>query len=302
MLVGCQTSEKVYLPDVPKYLDKHQLLNHFQYLSSDQLQGRKFNTQANIEAQNYLIKQLKSLDVFPFKGAYRHSFNVRRYNQNLTAHNIVGMVPASNLSDSYIVLTAHYDHLGIKSGHIYNGADDNASGVSALLVIAQALKKKTLKNNIIILFTDAEEQGLKGAKAFINQNKSIIKNVKLNVNLDMLAGESSSRSLYYLPSKLGNILKEKELELFYQEHNNYQLKVVKSFRRLNKKITTKVNWLKASDHFAFHQYKIPFIYYGVGVHGNYHTPNDKYLNTNHQLFLNTSNLIFEKIIYLDKHI
>ena len=78
----------------------------------------------------------------------------------------MGKITGTKYPDSYLVLSAHYDHLGIRRGNIYNGADDNASGTVALLALAQYFRENPPKHSIIFAFFDAEELGLKGADRF----------------------------------------------------------------------------------------------------------------------------------------
>jgi Zn-dependent M28 family amino/carboxypeptidase len=171
-----------------------------------------------------------------------------------------------------------------------------------LLSITEQLVIQPLSHHIIILFTDAEEHGLKGSKAFINDNQTLLKSIKLNINLDMLAGSKRSKNLHYISRGLNILLPENELKKFYQQQQFQELSIVKGFRRERHALNKRTHWLLASDHGSFHQAGIPFIYFGVGTHSNYHTPNDKYSNTNHQLLINSTNSIFQQLLFLDQAI
>lgn len=300
---ACQSTNTVeYLKPLTINIKSEQLLNHFKVLSSDTFQGRKVSTTGNKKAQQYLIDQLSTLSVQGFKGQYKHSFHYGSSTYPKSGNNIIAFIPGSNEANKYIVLTAHFDHLGTKGNRIFNGADDNASGTSALLAMAEQLVNQPLSHHIIVLFTDGEENGLKGSKAFIHDNQELLKNIKLNINMDMLAGSKRSKNLHFIARGLTKILTDNQLTMFYQNQQTRELSVVKGFKRERHSLNKRTHWLLASDHGSFHQAGIPFIYYGVGTHSNYHSPSDEYLNTNHQLLINSTNIIFQQLLFLDQAI
>jgi len=272
--------------------------NHYQYLSSKLLDGRKYNTKGSFLAQDYLVDQLQQSDVKPFKGQFRHSFQHEKAIKTIQGTNIVGLLPSNNGSLHYIVLTAHYDHLGTS----YLGADDNASGTAALLVIAKQLSKQTLNSNVVILFTDAEEAGLLGAKAFASENSDIMENAILNVNLDMLAGSQYSKKLHYISYGMNKILSKEDLHTLKHIKKQQPVPIYKGFKRASGVLNEKVTWKTASDHGVFYKRRIPFIYYGVGTHVNYHTRKDTYKNSNKILLKQSTNAIYQHLLYINKAI
>ncbi|MDG1753317.1 MAG: M20/M25/M40 family metallo-hydrolase [Thalassotalea sp.] len=283
-------------------IESKQLLAHFKLLSSDTLQVRKVSTEGNLKAQQYIIQQLSKFSVLPFKAKFTHPFNINSTFTTKTGNNVIGLIRGSEKKSGYIVLTAHFDHLGMKGNKIYNGADDNASGTSALLSIAEQLTKTPLMHNVILIFTDAEESGLKGSKAFIKENKELIGHIKLNINMDMLAGSINSHNLHYISRGLDTLLSHESFEQFKRNHLYQEFSIVKGFRRERHALNKRTQWLLASDHGAFHQNGIPFIYYGVGTHQNYHSHNDEFTNTNHQLLIKSTNAIYQQLLFLDQAI
>lgn len=281
-------------------IEENQLLNHFETLSSDTFQGRKVSTKGSLKAQKYIEKQLINMSALPFKGKYRHSFQYKSSFNLVTGSNIVAFIEGTGTSDKYIVLTAHFDHLGIKGNKIFNGADDNASGTAALLAIAEQLTTKALKHNVLILFTDAEEKGLKGSKAFLKENKHFFSQIKLNINMDMLAGSKSSKNLHYIFHGLDKLLSKESIDKFQGNHLYQEFSIIKGFKRNRHELNKRTQWLLASDHGVFHKQGIPFVYYGVGTHKNYHSQNDEFENTNHQLLIKSTNAIYQQLLFLDK--
>jgi Zn-dependent M28 family amino/carboxypeptidase len=275
-----------------------ELDTHYQYLSSKLLNGRKYNTKGSLLAQDYLVEQLQQSNIEPFNGKFRHSFQHEKTIKTIQGTNIVGLLPSRTHSLNYIVLTAHYDHLG--TGHL--GADDNASGTAALLAIAKQLSKKVLNSNIVFLFTDAEEAGLLGAKAFASENPTLMENTLLNVNLDMLAGSRYSRKLHYVSYGINKILSKEELQILKHLRKQQPLPIYKGFKRASGVLNEQVTWKTASDHGVFYQRKIPFIYYGVGTHVNYHTRKDTYENSNKTLLNQSANAIYQHLLYINNAI
>src|SRR5690606_18370697 len=100
--------------------------------------------------------------------------------------NVLGWIKGTENPDSFIVISAHYDHEGVKKGIIYNGADDNASGVSALFSFAEYFKSNPPKHSVILAAFDAEELGLRGSKYFVENPIVPLEKIRLNINLDMV--------------------------------------------------------------------------------------------------------------------
>ena len=281
-----------------------QVLKHLKVLSSDQFSGRKFASHGSNQAQLYLINTLKTLNVPAFKDKYRHPFIKNGLFQDHQGTNIIAFIPGTKHAQEYIVLSAHYDHLGAKRGKVFNGADDNASGTAALLHYAKVLKQNPLKYSVILLFTDGEEIDLLGAKAFISQQKTLLPHFKLNINLDMIAGSKKNKRLHFISRDIDKLLNEENIEAFNLLQSQLSSSAArltagfKNFRGAGSSIK-RTNWRMASDHGIFSRAGIPFIYFGVGTHKNYHTVNDDFENVNQALFLASIDTIFEQIVYLD---
>ena len=130
-------------------------------------------------------------------------------------------------------------------------------------------------------FTDGEEINLLGSKAFISQNPDVIKKTALNINIDMISGESRTKSLHYISQNLSTISTAKMNMLNLITVDDKFFSVRRGFRGTEKRhrsIYNRTNWEMASDHGVFYKANVPFIYYGVGVHKNYHSENDTFEN------------------------
>ena len=125
---------------------------------------------------------------------------MRKDSSIVKTYNVLGLVEGKDsiLKDEVIVLGAHYDHLGMKGDSIYHGADDNASGIAALLEIAEKVKahQNELKRSIIFIAFGAEEQGLLGSQFFVENPIVPIDQIKLMMNMDMLGHLNEEKHLY----------------------------------------------------------------------------------------------------------
>jgi hypothetical protein len=189
-----------------------------------------------------------------------------------SASNVVGLLPGTDpvLKDEYIVVTAHLDHVGIRNGQIYNGADDNASGSAAVLEAAEAAAMARVKRSSIFVLLAAEEKGLLGARYFVDNPPVQIEDVVLNINLDMVGRNSPGwpESLLAMGSE------------------NRQPELLRLIRDVNSRVGANLDWrlnegsdphahVQRSDQLAFMQKGIPAILITRGFMGpDYHQPSD----------------------------
>lgn len=265
------------------------LMLDMKILSSDSLEGRKTGTDGNKKARAYIIDQLKKAGVEPFVPGYVQSFSILQSGDGV---NILGVIPGKKKET--IVISAHYDHLGIRNNIIYNGADDNASGTAALLAMIRYFKKNAPQHRLIFAFFDAEEMGLKGSAHFVNTLELQKEKIVLNVNLDMVSRSDKNElyacGAYYHPQLKKNIEKAivpQGLKLLFG-HDEPTL--------------NRNDWTNQSDHYNFHQKKIPFIYFGVEDHADYHKPSDDFEKVNVDFYTKSTETILLAIRVLDKNL
>ncbi|MDR0333517.1 MAG: M20/M25/M40 family metallo-hydrolase [Dysgonamonadaceae bacterium] len=167
------------------------------FLASDELRGRANGSDEIEKVAQWLSEKFKQFGLQPVAGmkdfVQPYIFNK---DSSFIHKNIIGYLPAKNEQGNenpFIVISAHFDHIGIShfpvnGDSIYNGADDNASGVIAMLAIAKNLSNQQLQTNNPILFVafSNEEEGLLGSRYFVNSNVVPIEQIKLNINLEML--------------------------------------------------------------------------------------------------------------------
>jgi Zn-dependent M28 family amino/carboxypeptidase len=269
-------------------LNENVLIDDLATLSSAQMLGRKTGSIGSAKAQNFLQTRFKEIGLtyFPEYSEYIQPFSFPTSTSDRQGFNIVGWLKGTKRADQFIVVTAHYDHLGKKGRHVFYGADDNASGVATLLAIASKASKSGLDHSVIFLATDAEEQGLYGAKAFTNNLPINRTAIQLNINLDMLA-EGGRRNRLYATFTRGD---EELAKIVKNVADIAGLCLISGHRKSERfnRFSHKINWRNASDHAAFAKIDIPYLFVGGGEHKRYHTPKDSFENIDQTFYVSAA--------------
>ena len=262
------------------------------FLASDELQGREAGVHGSRVTSEYIVSLLQWMGVSPLADSYFQPFDAYRkerqkkgrlevhpdsiaklkqeVHQKLTMRNVLGMIPGKNTKE-YVIVGAHFDHLGIDpvldGDQIYNGADDNASGVSAVLQIARAFlaSGQQPERNVIFAFWDGEEKGLLGSKYFV-QTCPFLSQIKGYLNFDMIGRNNKPQQpkqvVYFYTAAhpvFGDWLKE--------DIRKYGLQLEPDYRAWE-------NPIGGSDNGSFAKVGIPIIWYHTDGHPDYHQPSD----------------------------
>ena len=236
------------------------------FLSSDALQGRGTGTDGSTDARLYILGRMREIGLEPVDQAFTFK---RRSGEAITGTNLMARARGTAGGGKVIVMTAHYDHLGVRDGQIYNGADDNASGVAGLLAVAEGFRAIPPRHDIWIVFLDAEEMGLQGARAFLASPPVPRDRIALNINFDMLS--KNAKGELYAAGGSANAWVKRQLDvmtamgpvILKQGHDTGP---DDSFD----------NWTYQSDHGVFAKAGIPWVYFGVEDHPEYHKPTDDF--------------------------
>ena len=286
ILIGIQACMQ---PKELPILNTKQLIDDIKILSADDMQGRLVGTEGNAKARVYITNRLADMAVPAFEGDYNHPFSITRRNGDVVnGINIISSIKGE--IDSTIVISAHYDHLGVRDSLIFNGADDNASGTGGLLAIADYFSKVKPRHTLIFAAFDAEEGGLNGARAFV-QDSILLEKVKLNVNMDMISNNDRNEiyavGTYHYPflKPVLETVETGELTLSFG-HDTPDLGYN--------------DWTMSSDHGPFHEKGIPFVYFGVEDHEHYHKATDEFETIPQEFYKKSVQLILNAIIELDK--
>ena len=259
------------------------VLETVRILSADDMQGRASGTEGSRKARAYLRTRLEALKLAPAGSAYEMPFVFTRMRDDGTSEEIHGANLVARIDGKtpgngpVMVVSAHYDHLGIIDGEIYNGADDNASGVAGLLAVAQSFQAVPPEHDIVFALFDAEETGGHGVLTFLAESPVPLDRIALDLNLDMLSkndhNELYAAGAYHYPF-LANYLTElagKVAVTLTMGHDDPAL--------------GEDDWTMQSDHGEFHMAGIPFVYFGVEDHPEYHKPSDDFETIPQDFFL-----------------
>jgi hypothetical protein len=257
-----------------------------------------------LEPLNKSVKQLKyelecNSNPKPFEFKSKLVFNGDKAYKLSKASNVAAIIEGTDLKDEYVVLCAHYDHIGKRyNGKIYHGADDNASGVSSVMEIARVLQKakksgKGPRRSVIILFPTAEEDGLCGSKFYVAKPLYPLNKTIACVNVDMLG-------------RMGSKVKAKDIKKGYVYALTSKRNINEKFFNITdsiNRVSTKLSLLSSegsnysstfrySDHYTFHNKNIASILFTNGSHVDLHRTTDTVDKINFTAMLERSKLVF----------
>jgi|CXWL01.1.fsa_nt_gi Zn-dependent M28 family amino/carboxypeptidase len=266
-----------------RILDSVSIVNDLKYLASDICEGRKPGSAGHEKAVERIIARMRETGLDSFNNSLVQEFTKGGKNTKArTGKNIIGWIKGTHSPEKYIIITAHYDHLGKIGDSVYYGASDNASGTACILAMSEYFKHNPMPCSLIFAAFDMEESGLEGATYFVNNPPIRLSEIKLNINIDMIVRNDANEvficGIYHYP-KLINAVNEMQ-----NETNSKILLGHDTGSRHD-------DWTNQSDHYAFHQKKVPFLYIGVEDHIDYHRPTDTYDKIDLASFIENCNLI-----------
>ncbi len=226
------------------------------YLSHPALKGRAFGGHGEWCASGLVAALFRSLGLAPV--ASEDFFHPVAYeNADDDARNVVGVLPGddSELGDEYIVIGAHHDHIGTRGDTVFPGADDNASGVAALLLTAQALARQELRRSVLFVTFSGEETRFHGSRRFLSAPPVPLDDIVAMVNLDMVGR-----------LRTGGLI----LDGWDHLPRGFQ----RTFSRRRVRVRPKGTPVANSDGRLFRWAGIPVVTFFTGFHPDYHRPTD----------------------------
>jgi hypothetical protein len=294
VLSGCMTAAEAPPAPAAPAIDA-QLWADLSILAADDMQGRGPSTPGGEKARAYIVSRFEEMGIAaPAMGRLQPFEATTRRGATVQGVNVLGMIPGTRRGDRYIVVTAHYDHVGAPDGVIHNGADDNASGVATMLALAADLKRQAPEHSVIFVAFDAEESGLLGAKHFVEAPPVPLESIALNLNFDMTARAETDGKLWVTGT--------------YQHPTFRPLLegiapvggISLAFGKDTPEDTGANNWVEASDHGAFFRANVPFLYLGVEFHPDYHKPTDDVERVQPAVFQSSTTLAIQSFRALDQ--
>ena len=289
LTISC-TSQKISVSQVDptKYMNTitaDELKTHLYIVASDEMEGRETGSAGQKKAGVYLINQYKKDGIsFPaaasdFYQKVPAAFLNAKRNENLPdSENIWAYIEGSEKPNEVLVISAHYDHVGMKNGNIYNGADDDGSGTVALLEIAQAFQKAKKaghgpKRSILFLHVTGEEHGLHGSRYYSENPLFPLANTIANINIDMIGrrdvAHADSNNYVYV---IGADRLSSDLDKICAEANAKYTKINLDYKFNDPKDPN--HFYERSDHYNFAKHGIPSVFFFNGVHEDYHGKDD----------------------------
>ena len=263
--------------DPAEMVSEKNLLSNLKYLASDELKGRLAGSEGEKKASNYISKEfqdlkLKTVDGKNYTQNFTYDVKLNPHEDNssvkVNARNVIGYL--DNKASKTIVIGAHYDHLGLNEHHnstlmnsegqIHNGADDNASGVSAVLELARMFSQNKAKENSNYVFAlfSGEEDGLMGSKVFAENMKTKYPNIVAMINLDMV----------------GRLGKNKDLTIGGVGTSPVFGEIIKKYKPAGFNLAVDSSGVGPSDHTSFYLKDVPVLFLFTGTHNDYHKPSD----------------------------
>ncbi|WP_456461000.1 M28 family metallopeptidase [Lutibacter sp.] len=268
-------------------------------IASDEFEGRETGKTGQKKAAEFLKNfYIEHAITSPYGGNdYFQAIPTEHLKPGVNpSENVVAFIKGNEKPNEIIVLSAHYDHLGIKNGKTYYGADDDGSGTVAILEIAEAFQKATEEGNrpkrsILFLHVTGEEKGLLGSKYYTNFPIFPLKNTVVNLNIDMIGRIDTVHT--YSPNYIYLIGSDKlstELHKLSEKINN-------KFTKLNIDYTYDSEddpnrFYYRSDHYSFAKNNIPIIFYFSGTHKDYHKASDTPDKIDYEVLAKRTQLIF----------
>jgi Zn-dependent M28 family amino/carboxypeptidase len=271
LLLGQNSIDTVALSDLKRHLN---------VLADDAMEGRETGTPGIEKAAVYLETEFKRLGLSPGNGKkYRQEYRTPEEKQK--ACNIVAQIEGSTFPNEYVVVSAHYDHLGMYNGVVFNGADDDGSGTAALLAMAEGLmrlKKLGLgpRRTIVFIAFSGEEKGLWGSSYYSDHPTLPLDKVSCDINIDMIGRIDPERTTadsnhYVFIVGQSRLSSETQRILRVLNENTQRLTLDGKFD--HKKDPNRIYY--RSDHYNFAKKGVPVVFFYDGMlGGDYHQPTD----------------------------
>lgn len=252
------------------------------------------------DVDDYLLKKRMSKKKFDISKELK--FSIKSNREIMESSNVIGKIESINTLAPWIVLTAHYDHVGFNDSLVYNGADDNGSGTSAILNIAKVFSEAkedgiSFDKNILFMLVSGEEKGLLGSKYYVSNPIVDLNNTLCNLNIDMIGrvdkkhienenyiyligSDRISKDLHDINENMNQLYTHLDLDYTYNALDDPQ------------------KYYERSDHYNFAKNGIPVIFYFNGSHADYHKASDTEEKITYSALLKRTQLVFHTAWYL----
>lgn len=283
------------LPNFAASILKNDLQQHIKILASDSLQGRQTGTDGAFMAAEYIAACFDKMKMHrPYDTTYYQAFVTTK----VSGVNVIGVVEGTDLKDQAVVVSAHYDHVGTYDGKVYNGADDNASGVAAMLEVAQAFSAMAQNNyrprrTMIFIAFDAKEKEMTGSAYYCKCPLYPMWQTIADLNIDAVGrveGSPNGQADYLMLVGAGRT--SSDLQTISDSLNRLRgINLSLDYSFYNSEIFSDV-FYTFSDQYNFGKHYVPVIYYTGGLHDDLYKPTDTEELINYEVLKKRTQLIF----------
>jgi len=302
-IVSCGTQKNVENANPMEYAETitaSELKDNLTIFAGDEYEGRNTGEPGQKKAAEFIVKEYQQMGMEAPEGFsnYYQEIPTEFFDGKLNAsENVLGYIKGSEKPDEVLIITSHYDHVGVDDeGNIYNGADDGGSGPMAILELAEAFMEAkkdgyTPKRSILFIHLTGEEKGLLGSKYYVENPIFPLANTVANLNMDMIGRidkdhEGNDNYIYLIGSdKLSTDLHELS-ENVNSEYMNMDLDYTYNDENDPNRFYYR------SDHYNFAKNNIPVIFYFNGVHPDYHKPTDTAEKIEYEALKKRAQLVF----------
>jgi hypothetical protein len=304
-------------------ITKEDLFEHLSFLANDNLKGRLTGSVEQKMAAHYIASHFAQNDIMKVANWVNDSTQIYSYFQKfylkeyfggrfspiinptpenlkskgvMATENVLGLVEGTDKKAEFVVVSAHYDHIGTKNGTIYNGADDDGSGIVAMMEIAQAFAKAKKdghppRRSILFIAFTGEEQGLLGSGYYTQHPLIPLKNTVCDLNIDMIGRidrpHKKNHDYIYL---IGSDRISKDLHKLSESVNSSTINLKLDYTYNDESDPLQLYY--RSDHFNFATYRVPIIFYTSGLHPDYHESTDDLEKIDFDILQKRTQLIF----------
>lgn len=242
-----------------------------------------------------LLQSIKNIPTGVYETKFSHTINKKTL--MLQSSNVIAVIPGTDKKDEYVVVSSHYDHLGVRGKDIYYGADDDGSGTAGVLQMAEAFAKAKdeghgPRRTMVFINFSGEEKGLLGSEFFTDHPSQNLDKISVDLNIDMIGridskiNADSTNYLYII----GDDKLSSDLRKITDSINNKYIKL--NLDRKYNNLTDPNRYYYRSDHYNFAKKAVPVIFYFNGTHADYHKPTDTVDKINFDLMAKRLKLIF----------
>lgn len=284
-------------------IKSEELKKNLYVIAADDMEGRDTGSPGQKRAADYIINYYKKINVNPpaAVSSYLQTVPAAFMNEQSRGKkfddsaNILAFIKGSEKPDEVIVISAHYDHIGMRDGKVYNGADDDGSGTVAVMEIAEAFQQAVKeghppKRSVLFLHVTGEEHGLFGSGYYADNPVFPLANTVVDLNIDMIGRDDAANRGKQYVYVIGSEMLSSELKVINEAANKKTQNLELNYKYDDPNDKDRLYY--RSDHYNFAKKGIPVAFYFDGIHEDYHRETDTPDKIDYPLLAKRTQLVF----------